>query len=294
MAKTKLITANLYSFQNKIQSGNLSLNNKIRIVLSYLINKHLELFEKIDESSESIDPYIPLSKNLLIKLCGMKSNYIKVVNYLNEHGIIQWYVSEHTKSKRGFSYYNGYSRHDYNGPNPKENYCKKCRFTEIFWNAVKSGNFTVIEVPVPISLLDSKVTAKDEIVKKDFQKVDWNEINEYREKVEKVNRQMIAIQIECENALMNESETPQKTVVESCEGEDTTNISDPVKIEKKIIYKGLEITVENYKIVLSQIENTLKVFREKISKETDNFEKNEMIDKQRVVLSLRDKIKKTF
>lgn len=173
----RYITKHLYTFDFQIKTGNKLLNDKIKIVLGYLIYKTHYFLKELDNNNHcSNDPYIPLSRNKLIKLCGKIENYKAVLQYLEENQIISWYKSGHGNAKNG-SYYSGNIDVNHKGTSSKEPYCRKCRLTTVYWNAVKNNALKLIEVKIPNNELINDYMFQDSMY--DFNKTNiefnWDE-----------------------------------------------------------------------------------------------------------------------
>lgn len=195
----------LYTFDYQIKTGNKLINDKIRIVLGYLIYKTHVFFKKLEETNNlSNDPYVPLSSNKLIKLCGKRDNYIAVLKYLEENEIISWYKSGHGDAKNG-SYYSGNVNSAHKGSLSKDPYCRKCRLTNVFWNAVKNNNVKLINVKVPNNDLTNETMFDLTIYnwKKTYSEFNWEEYYKNKKAREDFDKNLQNLQTHMNNNVTN-------------------------------------------------------------------------------------------
>jgi len=201
----RYIQKQLYTFDFQIKTGNQLLNDKIKIVLGYLIYKTHFFFKKLEETNHlSNDPYTPLSSNKLIKLCGKRDNYIAVLKYLEENEIISWYKSGHGDAKNG-SYYSGNANSAHKGTLSKDPYCRKCRLTNVFWNAVKNNNVKLINVKVPNNDLteDSMFDLNQYDLKRVNNEFNWEEYYQSKKTREEFDKNLQKLQQDMENNTKN-------------------------------------------------------------------------------------------
>lgn len=233
MKQQRYLTKQLYSFDFQIKAGNKLLNDKIKIVLGYLIYKTHSFLKDLDQNNyRSSDPYTALSKKKLEKLCGKKGTYLLVLKYLEENDIISWYKSGNGNSKNG-SYYSGNVNVYHKGKIAKEPYCRKCRLTTPYWNAVKNNALKLIDVKIPNNELvnDRMFQNSSYDFKSTYTEFDWNEYynnKKAREDFEK-NLQTMSenLKIEAENKEKKEIEEILSML------DDNTSAPPVATVEKK-------------------------------------------------------------
>ena len=144
--KPKYINAQIYSLNNLfVNSGDKRLDRNILTVVGFLI-KEADSYITKKESDPETKPFITLPVNTVIKLVGKRDNYIKVIKYLLENKIIEWYKLEGSEAKHGASYYSGQGNGKKIGK--AEPYARECRLTEMYFKAVKNFNISLINVNI--------------------------------------------------------------------------------------------------------------------------------------------------
>lgn len=205
MKNTRYQYKQLYTFDFQIKTGNKLLNDKIKIVLGYLIYKTHSFLKDLDQTNHcSSDPYTALSKKKLEKLCGKKGTYLLVLQYLEENEIISWYKSGHGNAKNG-SYYSGNVNINHKGTLSKDPYCRKCRLTTVYWNAVKNNALKKIEVKIPNNELVNDYMFQDSSYNfnKTNNEFNWEEYYQSKKTREEFDKNLQKLQQDMENNTKN-------------------------------------------------------------------------------------------
>jgi len=137
----KYATKEIHTLNNLVvDTGDKLLDSKILIVLGYLIHE-VDRYITRRQFNRKIDDFILLPHKTLTKLCGRRDTKTKVLNYLLQYKIIEWYKSPDSKSKTGASWC-------HSSKNVKDNYARKCRLARQYYDAVRSFQTTILNVKV--------------------------------------------------------------------------------------------------------------------------------------------------